>query len=443
MVVATLDAMARGGIYDQLGGGFHRYSVDAAWLVPHFEKMLYDNAQLARLYLHAWQVTRIPRYRRVAEQTLDYVVREMTDPEGGFYSAQDADSEGEEGRFFVWTPDQIRSVLGEDGELFIDAYGVTDAGNFEGSNILSQQHDPRELATHWRMGPEVVEERLVRAKQRLLAVRAGRVYPGRDEKVISAWNGLMLSAFAGAARVLNRADYLVVAETSARFLLGAMRDDDGRILRVWKDGRSKTSGFLEDHAQVAEGLLDLYTCTFEPYWFVEARRLCDLILAHYNDTAGGFFDTGDDHETLIARPKGVYDGAQPSGGSTATLVLSRMGAYTGESRYIEASQAALARVQTAASAAPLGYAQWLSALDFATRTAQGDRDHRHGRRSARGRIRHLSPERRGRQWRGRRRLSRSAAPRQDDARWCSYGLRLPSVRLSQTSNRAVGTRWSA
>jgi uncharacterized protein YyaL (SSP411 family) len=365
IVTATLDAMAKGGIYDQLGGGFHRYSVDAIWLVPHFEKMLYDNAQLVRVYLHAWQVTQDPRYRRVAVETLDYVVREMMDPSGGFYSAQDADSEGEEGRFFVWTPDEIRSVLGDESDLVFDAYGVTAAGNFEGSNIPFEHSDSHDLATRWRESPQEVESRLAAARRALFQARETRIHPARDDKVLSAWNGLMLSAFAEAARVLDRPDYREVAERNAGFLLDAMRDDGGRMLRVWKDGSSKTNGFLEDYAQVAEGLLELYSTTFDPRWFEGARRLCDLILAHFADESGGFFDTSDDHEALIARPKDVFDGAQPSGGSTATVVLSKMAAYTGESRYADAANAALAKVQVSASSNPLGYGQWLSALDFA------------------------------------------------------------------------------
>jgi len=310
MVTQTLDAMARGGMYDQLGGGFHRYSVDDHWLVPHFEKMLYDNAQLARVYLHAWQVTGQPFYRAIAEETLDYVVREMTDPAGGFYSTQDADSEGEEGKFFVWTAAEIRDLLGQEAEAFMAAYSVTEAGNastgsahgFEGRNIL-------ELASFASPRAELAE-----ARRKLFTAREQRVHPGRDEKVLTSWNGLMLAAFAEAARALTPQpplptleeggkadDYRRIAERNADFLLHELRGEDGRLYHTWKDGEAKINGYLEDYAHLVVGLLELYQTTFEPRWYLAAQELAETMIVHFQAPDGGFFDTSDDHEALITR----------------------------------------------------------------------------------------------------------------------------------------------
>ena len=372
MVTTTLDAMARGGIYDQLGGGFHRYSTDENWLVPHFEKMLYDNAQLARVYLHAWQVTRSELYRRIAIETLDYLVREMLDDGGGFYSAQDADSEGEEGRFFVWTAEEIRSVVSAvspdpdvDVELVEAAYGVTAAGNFEGRNILVAARSPASVAHARGMDVAEAEERLTRTRAALFEARRRRVAPGRDEKVLAGWNGLVLAAFAEAARVLDREDYRAVAERCAGFLLGEMRDPSGRMRRTWRAGQAKLNGQLEDYAYVANGLLELYRTTFEPRWFAAARELADAILDHFAAPGGGFFDTSDDHEELLLRPRTLQDGAVPSGGSAAAYVLLELGAYTGERRYVEAGESAVAPLAPAMGQAPLGFANWLAALDLA------------------------------------------------------------------------------
>jgi uncharacterized protein YyaL (SSP411 family) len=371
MAITTLDSMMRGGIYDQLGGGFHRYAVDQNWQVPHFEKMLYDNAQLARLYLHGWQVTGNKAYRRVAEETLDYVAREMLDASGGFYSAQDADSEGEEGRFFVWTPDQIDAALADegddaqaDGELFMLAYGVTEAGNFEGKNILHVARTTLDIAQERWLDIGVMEERLQRVRGRLFTERELRVKPGLDDKVLAGWNGLMLGAFAEAARVLGREDYREIAERNAEFLSTHMRGADGRMRRTWKAGSARINGYLEDYANVASGLLELYQCTFDPRWFVDARSLAEAILEHFIDESGGFFDTSEDHEALIMRPKSVQDGAVPSGSSMAAGVLARLACYTGEARYAEAAQAALEPARRGMEVAPLGFANWLCVLDF-------------------------------------------------------------------------------
>ena len=365
MLTKTLDKMARGGMYDQLGGGFHRYATDAVWTVPHFEKMLYDNAQLARVYLHAWQITRNDFYRRIAEETLDYVAREMTHARGGFFSSTDADSEGREGKFFVWTPDEIRAALDADAQLFIDAYGVSSPGNFEGKNILFVARDDDVLAAMHKISVAEVQARLDAARQKLFDLRDQRVKPARDEKVLTGWNGLMLAAFAEAARVLQRNDYRAVAERNAAFLLREMRGTDGRLYRSWKDGRARLNGYLEDYANLADGLLALYETTFDAQWFVAARELADAMLAHFADPRGGFFDTSDDHETLVTRPKDVQDNAVPSGNAMAATVLFKLAAYTGDARYTTAAERALRGVQRALAAAPLGFAQWLCALDFA------------------------------------------------------------------------------
>jgi uncharacterized protein YyaL (SSP411 family) len=365
MITTTLDRMARGGIYDQLGGGFHRYATDAIWLVPHFEKMLYDNAQLARVYVYAWQITRNDFYRRIAEQTLDYVAREMTAPQGGFYSSQDADSEGEEGKFYVWTHAEIRAVLEDVAHLFCDAYGVTPRGNWEGRNILHCARDLDVVAATHHLTMEEVETRLERARQKLLAVRAQRVPPARDDKVLTAWNGLMLAAFACAARVLARDDYRALAERNAHFVLTQLRQPNGRLYRAWRAGSTRVNAYLEDYAHLAEGLLTLYETTFDARWFVAARALAEIILTHFADPRGGFFDTADDHEELIVRPQDVQDNAIPSGGAMATHVLLKLAAFTGDGRYYDAAQRALQSVQHLLATAPLGFAYWLCAYDFA------------------------------------------------------------------------------
>ncbi len=353
MVEKSLEAMARGGIYDQLGGGFHRYSVDARWLTPHFEKMLYDNAQLPRVYLHAWQVTGQPFFRAIAEETLDYVLREMTDPAGGFYATQDADSEGQEGKFFVWTPAEIRAVLGTAANAFMAAYGVTERGNFEGQNILEFVGDVDRRA-EW-----------AEARHKLFAAREKRVRPGRDDKVLTSWNGLMLAALAEAARVWGRDDYRQAAERNADFLLRELRCDDGRLLHTWKDDAARQNGFLEDYAHLIEGLLALYQATFAPRWYAAARELAEAMIAHFSDPQGGFYDTSDDHETLIARPRDLQDNAAPSGNALAATVLLKLAGLAGEPRYAELAHESLRRVQPLLAQFPLGFGQWLIALDYA------------------------------------------------------------------------------
>src|ERR1700761_3084042 len=377
-VERTLDAMLAGGIYDQLGGGFARYAVDSAWLVPHFEKMLYDNALLARAYLHGWQVLGHERYRRVCEETLDWVLREMRGPEGGFFSAYDADSEGEEGKFYIWTPAEVRAVLDaipadEDAAGAVDPrsatrakgrpraeevlayYGVTEAGNFEGRNIL-----------HLADGAAApAPEGLAAARAALLAARAERVPPGLDDKRLCSWNALAVAALAEAGAVLGRPDYLEAAETCADFVLGTMRDDDGRLLRTYKDGRAHLNAYLEDHAFLVEALLTLYEAGFDPRWFSEARTLAESMIERFgDDERGGFFTTSTDHEELIARRKEVGDPPIPSGQSSAALGLLRLAAISGEAGFADRAAGVFALFGEPMISHPDPFAHLLRALDF-------------------------------------------------------------------------------
>ena len=365
MVELAARRMAMGGIYDQVGGGFHRYSTDAYWLVPHFEKMLYDNALLSRLYLHTYQATGDPLYRRIAEETLDYVLREMTDPLGGFYSTQDADSEGEEGKFFLWTEEEIEEVLGpDDGALVASYFGVTKAGNFEGSNILHVPRSADSLAAEAGMSLEELDETIGRARATLLQVREGRVHPARDEKVLSAWNGLMMKSFAEAASILGREDYGMTAVANASFLLEALRKD-GRLLRTYRDGRAHLKGYLEDYAFMADGLLSLYEATFDPRWLEEARSLAEgMVELFWDEGQRGFYDTGKDHEALVVRPRDVFDNATPCGSSVAVDMLLRLSILTGNSEYSRIATAALRSVQPYLAQAPMGMGHWLCSQDF-------------------------------------------------------------------------------
>ena len=365
LVELTLEKMAYGGIYDQIGGGFHRYSTDAYWLVPHFEKMLYDNALLARLYLHTYLITGRALYRRVVEETLDYVLREMTDSSGGFYSAQDADSEGVEGKFFVWSPDEINSVMGDaDGEVFAGYYGVTGAGNFEGKNILNIRQDPEEFAETKGLTADQLGDIINRGSKALLEVREQRIHPMRDDKVLASWNGLMLRSFAEAAAALGRPDYLAVAIKNAEFLARSMKSD-GRLLRTYRDGQAKLLGYLEDYSFIIDGLLALYEATFDLRWLDEAVTLADsMIELFWDEGIGGFYDTGSDHETLVVRPRDVFDNAQPCGGSVASDVLLRLAVFTGNNDYSAKATVPLRSLHQAMSQSPGGTGHWLSALDF-------------------------------------------------------------------------------
>jgi len=364
-VELTLDKMLAGGIYDQIGGGFARYAVDAIWLVPHFEKMLYDNALLARIYLHGWQELGHERYRRVCEETLDWMLREMRGPEGGFYSALDADSEGEEGKFYVWTPAQIQEVLAADPNCInfdsqqvyklMQFWGATEAGNFEGANIL-----------HLAQGAEAEEpEGLAEARRALYEARSQRVWPGLDDKRLTSWNALAIAALADAGAVLGRDDYLDAARACTSFLLEQLRDSDGNLLRTYKDGRAHLNAYLEDHAFLLEALLVLYEATFETRWFTEALALADTMIERFGDPErGGFYSTSADHEELIARRKEVGDHPIPSGNSSAAMGLLRLGALTGERRYEEAGTAIFALFGKPAVEHPDAFAHLLRALDF-------------------------------------------------------------------------------
>jgi uncharacterized protein len=364
-VETTLRTMADGGIYDQLGGGFARYSVDRYWLVPHVEKMLYDNALLSRLYLEAYQATRDPFYARIAEETLDYVLRDMTSPEGGFYSAEDADSEGEEGKFYVWTPAEIRGLLDpEDAELAGRYWDVTERGNFEGKNILHVQRDPGMVAAEFGLSPEELWDRIVGIRSRLFAAREERIRPARDEKVLAAWNGLMLRSFALAARVLDREDYRETARRNASFLLERLRSG-GRLHRSYKDGRARFNGYLEDYAMVADGLVALYEATFETRWLEEAEALCDAVLElFWDEERRTFYDTPADHEELVTRPRDVYDSAAPSGNSVATEVLLRLALILDREDYRARAETILEELSGGMEKLPGGFGRLLGALDF-------------------------------------------------------------------------------
>ena len=365
IVELTLDRMANGGIYDQIGGGFHRYSTDTFWLVPHFEKMLYDNALLVKLYLHAYQVTGKPLYRRVVEETLDYVRHEMTAPLGGFYSAQDADSEGVEGKFFVWRPEEIESVLGsDDAEIVSRYYGVTLEGNFEGHSILNVGTDSASVARELGVSEEDLAAVLERARPMLLEAREGRVHPARDDKILTSWNALMLRAFAEAAAVLDRPDYAEIARQNAEFLLVSLRDGD-RLLRTYKDGAAKLNGYLEDYSFLIDGLIVLHEVTLDARWLREAvglgKAMVDLF---WDEVSGQFYDTGRDHEELIVRPRDISDNAIPSGSSMAADVLLRLAVITGDAEHERRAVTALRSVRPLMAQYPTGAGHWLCALDF-------------------------------------------------------------------------------
>ena len=327
MVELTLEKMARGGMYDQLGGGFHRYSTDAHWLVPHFEKMLYDNAQLVVAYFEAYQATQKPFYRDIATETLDYVIREMYDAEnGGFYSTQDADSEGVEGKFFVWEPNDVEDIIGEENaEIFCEYYDITPQGNFEGENILNVQAPPDILARKLRIDLGELEALLADGKQKLFEAREKRIKPGLDDKILTSWNGIMIRGMAMGYQLTGKPEYLEACEKSAEFVLTTLSQDNGLLLRTYRDGKSHLNAYLEDYSYFIAGLIALYEASFEPKWLTEAERLAHLMIDQFGDDAGdGFFFTGKSHETLIVQSKSAYDGATPSGASMAIHSLLRL-----------------------------------------------------------------------------------------------------------------------
>jgi uncharacterized protein YyaL (SSP411 family) len=365
MVEHTLNAMARGGIYDHLGGGFHRYSTDHQWLVPHFEKMLYDNALLARLYLHAYLVTGDVLYKQICEGTLDYVLREMTGPHGGFYSSQDADSEGDEGKYFVWSSDEIESLLDkEEASVFRAYYGVTDSGNFEGDNILNIARARETLARDINIPLTKLDEILERGCKILLEARDCRVPPGMDDKVVTAWNGLMLRTFAEAACSLNREDYKQAAIANGTFLLKELYKN-GRLMRTYRQGKARHLGYLEDYSSLIDGLLALYEATFQRGWLDKARSLTDEMAdLFWEDTDSSFYDTATDHEKLIMRPRDFFDNAVPCGSSIAVDVLLRMASFTGENKYSAMAHTALWSMAQLIQRHPGGFGHWLCALDY-------------------------------------------------------------------------------
>lgn len=331
----TLEKMAHGGIYDQLGGGFHRYSTERTWTVPHFEKMLYDNAQLAEIYSLAYERTKNPVFKRVVRETLAFVDRELSAPEGGFYSALDADSEGEEGKFYIWTAKEIDDALGEDATLFKRVYGADGKPNFEEKYVILTLPKPlAEVAKLRKMSEEELEAKLAPSRRKLLELRAKRPRPFLDTKVLTAWNGEMIAGYAVAGRVFGEPKYTARAAKAAEFLLKSLRDKDGKLLRAYSNGTAKLNGYLDDHAYLIHGLLCLYDATGDKKWLTEAKALTDTMVKRFKDSdTGGFFYTSDDHEKLFARMKDQYDGAQPSGNSAAARVLVRLWVKTGDERY--------------------------------------------------------------------------------------------------------------
>lgn len=390
MALHALRSMATGGMYDVVGGGFARYSTDIRWHIPHFEKMAYDNAQLARVYLHAWLVCRgevatthgrALEFRRICEETLDFILWEMTGPTGGFYSSLDADSaganhigtdhagtgllEGEgglvEGAFYTWTPQEIRQALDQDADFVLAAYQVTEAGNFEGRNVLQRALSDDQLAEQFNLDIDDVPGRLEELLARLREQRSQRACPRTDDKILVSWNALLLAAFAEAGRYLHRPDYLAAAQRNARFLLDNLYKE-GRLMRAWP---SQHNAYLEDYAALILGLLELYQSDANPEWYAAALRLSDEMIAHFANPAGGFFDTRDDHEALLFRPKDVQDNATPSGNALAASALLQLAAYGDRPEGRSRAEAMLGSIAELIGRHPTAFSQWLSAADFA------------------------------------------------------------------------------
>ena len=367
MVTTTLDHLARGGMHDHLGGGFHRYATDAQWLVPHFEKMLYDQALLARTYLEAYRATKRPEYAETARGIFAYVLRDLTDAGGAFYSAEDADSEGAEGKFYVWTPQEITQVLGHDaGELFGRFYGVTPDGNFEhGTSILHVEQPLEVFAKLKGFEPGAFARQLASSRERLLAVRAARVRPHRDEKILTSWNGLMIASLAYGAATLDDARYLASARRAADFVLTSLQRN-GILMRRYREGDARYPGTLEDYAFFSYGLLELYEASFEPRYLAEAKRLASQMLERFwDDAQGGFFLRSREEPELIVRAKDAHDGATPSGNSMALHVLLRLGRITGDDRLETAARRGLETFAATVARVPFGFPQLLMAWDFA------------------------------------------------------------------------------
>jgi len=363
VVLHALKAMARGGMVDLIGGGFSRYATDNDWLVPHFEKMLYDNAQLAQVYLHAWQITKEPLFLRVVEQTLDFVKNELLDPQGGFYSSLDADSEGVEGKYYVWTLAEIRTVFGEKDELFETAYSITPSGNWEGKIILQRATSDMDLASQFNLELAEVRARLAARQAQLLAARNRRTRPGTDDKVLTSWNGLMLCTFAQAARALGSDDYLRIAQKNADFLLTSLRVED-KLRRAWRDGRVSDEVFLEDYAALVLGLIELYQADFDNRWYAEAYTLTEEMMEQFGDPAGGFYDTTSEADLVLRRPQELQDNATPSGNALAAEALLKMAAFTENEAWRQRAEKALGLVAEEAGYYPTAFGRWLAAADF-------------------------------------------------------------------------------
>ena len=363
-VLHVLHAMARGGMYDVIGGGFARYSTDASWGIPHFEKMLYDNAQLAGVYLHAWQVTGEPAFRQVVEETLGFISRELSLPAGGFYSSLDADSEGEEGKFYTWEPAELHALLGEQAKFFESAYGISASGNGEGRIILQRRLDDSGLAAQFGLTRVQVKKKLAECHALLLAQRLERVRPATDDKVLTAWNGLMLAVFAEAGAAFGDPHLLAHAARTADFLLTTL-SPAGALRHVWREGQAGEELFLEDYAALILGLLALYQADFNPRWFQQAERLAVQMLEHFSDPQGGFFDSPAEAQTVLVRPKSLQDHATPSGNALAAQALLKLAAFNGNSAYRECAEAALRLVSRQALRFPAAFGAWLSAADFA------------------------------------------------------------------------------
>ena len=367
MATKTLDHMAQGGMYDQLGGGFHRYSTDERWLVPHFEKMLYDNALLAVAYLEAYQATGTPFYRRIVDETLEYVLGEMTRDDGPFFSTQDADSEGVEGKFFVWSEDEIERILGKaEADLFGAVYDVTAEGNWEGHNILHRFRSDEQHSKMLGVPQGELQRRLRESRQKLFVIRTRRVWPGRDEKILTAWNGLMIAAFAEAGQALENPKYTTAAEKAAAWILDHMRTPDGRLLRTTFAGAApKLNGYLDDYAYLIDALVSLYEATFEPRWLTAALDLARVMGEQFwDDGDGGFFYTGKDHERLIARTKDPHDNATPSGNAMAVTALLRLAKLTGRTDLQHKAERTLTLFAGLMRGSPMAAGQMLIALDF-------------------------------------------------------------------------------
>jgi uncharacterized protein len=365
MATGTLDGMKNGGLYDQLGGGFARYSTDERWLVPHFEKMLYDNAELARVYLEAYQVTHDPEYERIARETLDYAIREMQDPQGGYFSATDADSEGVEGKFFVWTLDEIQAQLDPaSARAFAYFYDVTRDGNWEGKNVLNRPRSLAQVAAELGSSPEALQAQLAAAREKLYRVRLARVPPLLDDKVITAWNGLMIGAMADGFRVLRDPRYLQSAERAARFVLSVLRTPDGRLLRTARAGHAHLSGCLDDYAYLADGLITLFEAGASPEFLQQALRLAERSLPDFGDGGGAFFTTAREHERLFARPREGQDGALPSANAVLGRALARLARHFDRDDLAQRARAALTAYGLLIEQAPRAFATSLNLLDF-------------------------------------------------------------------------------